>query len=245
MAKIRSLIGSRRQFVSMVSIGRWSLRNVQRLPTMLSTPVAIPAWSHYKSYTQRPVILYFPASSVCLSRGAENRMFSLAHLRENDLRGALTFIDKTLAVFDIKKLLEEELDTDEISQRKLKMALASGGYSLSHGLISRMGYAVKRLFSLIPQALNVGLNRPQVRRIHALDRTALQLWKRHALGDESDFDEVFANIVSAIRCSRVRYGAATRCDRDRDCRAGRSQSSDCTCRTRCTACRTRVEYSRS
>ncbi|MCU7804228.1 MAG: ParB N-terminal domain-containing protein [Candidatus Thiodiazotropha sp. (ex Lucinoma borealis)] len=118
----------------------------------------------------------------------------LAHLRENDLRGALTFIDKALAVFDIKQLLEEELDIDEISQRKLQMVLATGGYSLSHGLISRMGYAVKRLLPLIPQALNAGLGRPQVQRIRALDRAAFQLWKRHALGDEADFDEVFATL---------------------------------------------------
>ncbi|MES9897717.1 MAG: ParB family protein [Sedimenticola sp.] len=118
----------------------------------------------------------------------------LAHLRENDLRGALTFIDKALAVFDIKKLLEEELDTDEISQRKLQIALAAGGYSLSHGLISRMGYAVKRLLPLIPKALNAGLGRPQVQRIRALDRAAFQVWKRHALGDETVFDEVFATL---------------------------------------------------
>ncbi len=118
----------------------------------------------------------------------------LAHLRENDLRGALTFIDKALAVFDIKQLLEEELDIDEISQRRLQIALAAGGYSLSHGLISRMGYAVKRLLPLIPQALNAGLGRPQVQRIRALDRAALQVWKRHALDDEAVFDEVFTTL---------------------------------------------------
>lgn len=118
----------------------------------------------------------------------------LAHLRENDLRGALTFIDKALAVFDIKQLLEEELEIDEISQRKLQMALAAGGYSLSHGLISRMGYAVARLLPLIPQALNAGLGRPQVQRIRALERAALQVWERHALGDAAVFDEVFATL---------------------------------------------------
>jgi len=118
----------------------------------------------------------------------------LAHLRENDLRGALTFIDKALAVFDIKQLLEEELSIEEISQRRLQMALAAGGYTLSHGLISRMGYAVKRLLPLIPQALNAGLGRPQVQRIRALDRAALRVWKKHALGDDEVFDEVFATL---------------------------------------------------
>lgn len=116
----------------------------------------------------------------------------LAHLRENDLRGALTFIDKALAVSDIKQFLEKELDVNDISLRKLQAVLAAGGYSLSPGLISRMGYAVKRLLPLIPQALNAGLGRPQVQRIRALDRAALQIWKKHALGDDAGFDEVFA-----------------------------------------------------
>lgn len=118
----------------------------------------------------------------------------LAHLRENDLRGALIFIDKALAVFDIKQLLEEELDIEEISMRRLQIALAVGGYSLSPGLISRMGYAVKRLLPLIPQALNAGLGRPQVQRIRALDRAAIQVWKKYALGDDEVFDDVFATL---------------------------------------------------
>ncbi|MCF6355321.1 MAG: ParB N-terminal domain-containing protein [Candidatus Polarisedimenticolaceae bacterium] len=115
----------------------------------------------------------------------------LAHLRENDLRGALVFIDKARAIFDIKQLLEEELDLEDISLRQLQMILATGGYSLSPGLISRMGYAVNRLLPLIPKALNAGLGRPQVQRIRALDRAASQLWKKHDLGDDGVFDEVF------------------------------------------------------
>lgn len=116
----------------------------------------------------------------------------LAHLRENDLRGSLSFIDKARAVFDIKQLLEAELGIEALSQRRLEMALHAGGYALSQGLISRMGYAVKRLLPLIPQALNAGLGRPQAQRIRALDHAALQLWQRHGLGDEAAFDEVFA-----------------------------------------------------
>ncbi|WP_369157088.1 ParB family protein [Candidatus Thiodiazotropha sp. LNASS1] len=116
----------------------------------------------------------------------------LAHLRENDLRGSLSFIDKARAVFDIKQLLEAELGIEALSQRRLEMALHAGGYALSQGLISRMGYAVKRLLPLIPRALNAGLGRPQVQRIRALDDAAFQLWQRHSLGDEAAFDEVFA-----------------------------------------------------
>jgi len=118
----------------------------------------------------------------------------LAHLRENDLRGALTFIDKAIAIFDIKQLLEDELEIEEISLRKLQMVLATGGYSLSPGLISRMGYAVDRLLPVIPKALDAGLGRPQIQRIRALDKAALQIWQKHALGDDKLFEDVFSTL---------------------------------------------------
>lgn len=118
----------------------------------------------------------------------------LAHLRENDLRGGLTFIDKALAVFDIKQLLEEELDIGELSLRKLQGALEAGGYALSYSLISRMGYATQVLLPLIPQALNAGLGRPQVQRIRALDRAARTVWQRNAIGSDNEFDQVFATL---------------------------------------------------
>lgn len=118
----------------------------------------------------------------------------LAHLRENDLRGGLTFIDKALAIFDIKRLLEEELDIGTLSQRRLQAALREGGYSVSDTLISRMGYAVEVLLPLIPQALNAGLGRPQVQKIRALDRAARRIWEQRRLGDEEELNRVFATL---------------------------------------------------
>ena len=118
----------------------------------------------------------------------------LAHLRENDLRGGLTFVEKALAIFDIKVLLEQELDTGPISHRDLQAALIAGGYSLSEGLISRMSYAVHTLLPLIPQALYAGLGKPQVERIRALDRATAQLWSRYEQGDAAVYDGVFATL---------------------------------------------------
>ena len=118
----------------------------------------------------------------------------LAHLRENDLRGGLTFIDKALAIFDIKQLLEEELDIGALSQRRLQAALKIGGYALSDTLISRMGYAVQVLLPLIPRALNAGLGRPQVQKIRALDRAARKIWEQRSMGDEEVFNQVFASL---------------------------------------------------
>ncbi len=115
----------------------------------------------------------------------------LAHLRENDLRGGLSFIDKAQAVFEAKQLLEEEMGIDDLSQRRLETILRDRGYSLSHGLISQMGYAVHTLLPVIPQALKSGLGRPQVERIRALDRAARSLWQKRKLGDDESFDAVF------------------------------------------------------
>jgi len=116
----------------------------------------------------------------------------LAHLRENDLRGGLTFIDKARAILDIKALLEAECDTEALSLGRLQSALQQGGYALSRSLISRMGYAVQTLLPLIPQAMNAGLGRPQVQKIRALERAARQVWQSHELGADTTFDPVFA-----------------------------------------------------
>lgn len=116
----------------------------------------------------------------------------LAHLRENDLRGGLSFIDKAQAVFEAKQLLQEEMGIDGLSQRRLESVLRDRGYSLSHGLISQMGYAVHTLFPVIPQSLKSGLGRPQVERIRALERAARALWKKRKLGDDESFDAVFS-----------------------------------------------------
>ena len=118
----------------------------------------------------------------------------LAHLRENDLRGGLTFIDKARAILDIKALLEAECQIEEISLRRLESALQQGGYALSIGLISRMGYAVHTLLPLIPKALHAGLGRPQVQKIRALERAARQLWEAHDPDANTPFDSIFATL---------------------------------------------------
>ena len=116
----------------------------------------------------------------------------LAHLRENDLRGDLTFIDKAQAVYTLKQLLEDELDVSTLTQRQLHLALQAGGYTLSEASISRMGYAVRTLLPLMPQALHAGLGKAQVQRIRTLDKAARALWQQREVGDDAAFEAVFA-----------------------------------------------------
>lgn len=114
----------------------------------------------------------------------------LAHLKENDLRGELTFLDKALAVADAKRLLEED-GTAELTQARLAEVLTRSGYGLSQGLISQMAYVVERLRPLLPQTLESGIGRPQVARIRALDRAARALWLERPVDTEAEYDQVF------------------------------------------------------
>ncbi|MEA3275565.1 MAG: hypothetical protein U9Q81_09830 [Pseudomonadota bacterium] len=87
-----------------------------------------------------------------------------------------------------------ELGEGFLSQRRLEVLLKTRGYSLSHGLISPMGYAVDTLLPAMPQALHAGLGRPQVERLRALDKAAGALWRHYGLGDETAFREIFAQL---------------------------------------------------
>ncbi|WP_162300020.1 ParB family protein [Kineobactrum sediminis] len=129
----------------------------------------------------------------CLYRPwTEESQVLLAHLRENELRGNLIFIDKALAVQDLKAILEKESRERQITLRRLAKIMTHRGLSISHTMISRMVYAAERLLPLMPQALNAGLGRPQIEKIHALEKAFLTLWQRHALGSETECAETFA-----------------------------------------------------
>jgi len=118
----------------------------------------------------------------------------LAHLRENDIRGSLSFIDKARAVTEARQLFQEERGLEEISLRMLESELAKLGYRLSNPAICLMGYAVETLLPLIPQALEAGMGKHQIRRIRALERAGGRLWQRYCEGGEATFDEVFATL---------------------------------------------------
>ena len=118
----------------------------------------------------------------------------LAHLKENDLRGALSFIDRARAIVEARGLIEEETGERELSQRRLAEVLGERGYAVSQSLLSHLAYAVERLLPLIPEALESGLGRPQVERVRGLERAAVRLWVALGAGDEVGFETVFADL---------------------------------------------------
>lgn len=117
----------------------------------------------------------------------------LAHLKENDLRGELTFLDKALAVADARRFLAEGTE-ESLTQAGLAEVLQRHGYGLSQGLISQMAYAVERLVPLLPQALKGGIGRPQVAKIRALDRAVRAIWLDRSIDTEAEYDLAFEDL---------------------------------------------------
>lgn len=115
----------------------------------------------------------------------------LAHLRENDLRGKLTFIDKAQAMCEARRMIAAELGVDNISQTQLETELRQAGYRIHQGLISRMTYAVEVLLPLIPQALAAGMGKHHIGRIRAVERAARTVWQRYSAEGDSAFNAVF------------------------------------------------------
>lgn len=120
----------------------------------------------------------------------------LAHLRENDLRGNLTFIDKAQALCETRRLIAAERGVENISQTQLESELQQAGYRIHQGLISRMAYAVEVLQPLIPQALAAGMGKHHIGRIRALERAARIVWQQHCSGGDAAFDAVFKTLCS-------------------------------------------------
>jgi ParB family protein of integrating conjugative element (PFGI_1 class) len=115
----------------------------------------------------------------------------LAHLRENDLRGDLTFIDKAQAVLDLRALLAGERGVPKISHRQLATLLKQRGYHASHVTVALMDYAVSVLLPAMPAALHAGLGRPQLQRIRNLEQVGRGLWQRARLGELTEFRDMF------------------------------------------------------
>lgn len=115
----------------------------------------------------------------------------LAHLRENDLRGDLTFLDKATAVREAKRLIQEEQGGASMTQTQLAEIMRTRGYALSQGLISQMEYVVDKLLHLVPTALEGGMGRPQVERIRQLERATRALWLERTVDTETEFEMVF------------------------------------------------------
>lgn len=122
----------------------------------------------------------------------------VGHLRENSLRGNLTFIDKAAAVCAFAEMLAEERGGSTPTIRDLHSALLDQGYPISATLLSYMRYAAEFLMPLIPVALSDGLGWHAVRNIRKLHRSGNQLWSRYSIGSDTEFEDTFSELCRRL-----------------------------------------------
>ena len=118
----------------------------------------------------------------------------VAHLKENDLRGDLTFIDRALAVRELRQLIEEETG-EQLSYRQLSRALEERGYRVTRSLIIQYDYTVEVLYPAIPESLRAGMGRPQVEAIRALEQAFARVWEALEQGDRNAARMVFVEVL--------------------------------------------------
>ena len=69
----------------------------------------------------------------------------IGHLTENDLRGDLSFVERALAIAEIKAMYEKS-DEKKLSHRQLSERLKTDGYGISYSLLAKMESCLVHLY---------------------------------------------------------------------------------------------------
>lgn len=134
----------------------------------------------------------------------------VGHLRENSLRGSLTFADKAAAIVAFAELYAEEQAGSRPTIDELRDALRARGLPISKTLLVYMRYAAEYLMAAMPVALSDGLGWHRVARIRKLHRLASALWVRCGIGPADEFDGIFAELCRRNDGSDWQFGPLQR-----------------------------------
>lgn len=132
----------------------------------------------------------------CLFKPWESEISTLVgHLAENELHGELKFIEKALAVSEMKKLYEED-EKQKISTRNLIERLKEDGYPISKTLAHRMLDCVDYLLPAIPELLYAGLGRPRIEELIIFRNQLQKIWEHYLEKDEEQFSHFWINTLT-------------------------------------------------
>lgn len=134
------------------------------------------------------------ASTVCSAPGRGDTDTLVAHLKENDVRGDLSFIDRARGLTELKALVEAERE-QSLSQREFSAYLAEQGYGVSHTVLNSAAYAVQSLEASIPVALGAGMSRTQIDRIRKLHKAFVSAWSALQVPDAASGQSLFLALL--------------------------------------------------
>lgn len=122
----------------------------------------------------------------------------IGHLAENDLRGDLSFVERALAIADIKVMYEKgEFGEQKLSHRQLSERLKADGYTISHPILFRMEQCLTYLYPAIPNVLLAGMGKPQIEKLLTLRSNAISFFKSHNK-TENDLNTLWQAVLSPM-----------------------------------------------
>ncbi len=117
------------------------------------------------------------------------------HLSENETRGDLSWIEKSLGTQQLKETLEAEAGKT-LSQRELAKRAKELGFALNQGHISRMLYTVEHFWPTLPMTLESGMGKDQVQKLINYREACLLIWRRCDAKPEEDFGPAWHETMS-------------------------------------------------
>lgn len=102
----------------------------------------------------------------------------IGHLVENEVRGELAFIEKAFGIQKARGIYEEQLGKS-VSLRELEELLAEEGLPTDKSSISRMENTITFLYPHMPNLLESGLGRHQIKSLLSLRSVAETVWSSY------------------------------------------------------------------
>ena len=122
----------------------------------------------------------------------------IRHVKENEMRGQMSFIERALAAKKAKEEIEK-LDGKSISTNQLSKRLTDKGWPIDQSNLNNLLYAENKLLPLIPNAfweLNIGID--SVKKIRKLIDHCESYWKQVATVDDGAFTELLSRVCTRL-----------------------------------------------
>ncbi len=122
----------------------------------------------------------------------------IRHVKENEMRGQMSFIERALAARKAKDEIEKN-EGKSISIRELSRILTDKGWPIDQSNLGQLLYAEETLLPLIPNALwelKIGID--SAKKIRKILDFCESYWKQVATADDGDYRELLTRVCNRI-----------------------------------------------